>query len=579
MPRMHCFHACRIAGSLVLSVSSVVMTTAVASAAVSTRIEILDDKGMAPFAVHVNALRSDFGNNDDALTVRYDWNFGDSDDQYNTLPGWNAAHIYDSPGTYTIKLRVTDQNGKQTVDSTHVTVTAAKRKMIYVAGNGDDSNPGTQDRPIRSASKASQLMNKGNAAVLFKRGGTYDVSNPIEVEDPNILLSAYGSGSTPVLNWTGGDGVLAIMEFNAAARDVVIQNLAFSSPNPQPTLSTGRAIHPAGKNLTVRKCRFDNISFAMNCEQDVQGLLAVKNDCGLIGAYFSWAEGSDHTYIGNTCEGSRSQHVIRFGGLDRCLIYDNTITNHTNSTIWAMLGSYVYIDNNVLDGGRCIVGPNRSVGSPDDRFPWAVIENNHISNEGLGAESGAEHVMMRNNIIERDADSAITIGGYYQPMNRSNTDVRICNNTATNNDTTGRFINIGAQVNDLLVANNMYVAPHLHTGTNMTANVFMLDDSLAQAQFSNNIWAIPEEVGWGNGWNYLFSYWSDVNGYKSRGEWNSMSQTSQEHYRNFKSGDLDNQYRPTFSADSGVSVPGVQEDCTGAGRGKKVTVGAMNSRK
>jgi hypothetical protein len=577
MPRLLFTPACRAAGILI----ALYVCALASSARAATRpaITIMNDKGMAPFAVHVNALSSDLGGSDDPLTVRYDWDFGDDKGQFNTLTGWNAAHIYDSAGTYTIRLKITDKNGHKSSETHQVVVSGAHRSTIYVAEDGDDSNPGTQSKPIRTVARAGRLLRTNNSAIMFRRGSTYNLSRPLEISESNVLIGAYGSGAMPTLNWTAGDSVLSIFEFTADARNVVVQNIRFTSSTNHPDLSTVRALHPAGQNLTVRNCRFSDVSYAMNCEQDISGLLALRNQCDVVGAYFSWAEGSDHTYIGNTCMGSRSQHVIRFGGLDRCLIAHNKITNNTNSTVWAMIGSYAYIADNTLKNGRCIVGPNRAVGSPSDRFNWAVMENNHITNEGLGVEAGTDHVVLRNNIIERDADSSITVFGYVDNMDRSNSDIRIYNNTAINNDASGRFVSLGARMHDVVVANNMYIARRMETGLNQTANVFLLDGTMDGVRFRNNLWSNPAVVGWGKGWHYAFDHWSDAQGYKNRNEWAACSQCSKERYRSFASDDLDNNFKPTFDADLGIAMPGVQQDFSGKARDLhgKVTVGAIES--
>src|SRR3982750_3820510 len=41
------------------------------------------------------------------ITSRYEWNFGDhtAESRYDVLPGFNAAHVYDEPGTYKLTLR------------------------------------------------------------------------------------------------------------------------------------------------------------------------------------------------------------------------------------------------------------------------------------------------------------------------------------------------------------------------------------------------------------------------------------------------------------------------------------------
>jgi hypothetical protein len=57
-------------------------------------------------------------------TASYRWDFGDtsSTSAYNVLPGFNAAHVYDTPGNYTLTLRVTNENGEQSAAVTRSVV-------------------------------------------------------------------------------------------------------------------------------------------------------------------------------------------------------------------------------------------------------------------------------------------------------------------------------------------------------------------------------------------------------------------------------------------------------------------------
>ena len=73
-------------------------------------IEVMADTGQAPFAVHANALGGDVGTGD-LLTTRFQWDFGDPGGAYNRLEGFNAAHLYETPGDYTLTLTVTNDAG------------------------------------------------------------------------------------------------------------------------------------------------------------------------------------------------------------------------------------------------------------------------------------------------------------------------------------------------------------------------------------------------------------------------------------------------------------------------------------
>jgi hypothetical protein len=43
----------------------------------------------------------------DLEDARFRWDFGDAGSRYNQMDGFNAAHVYDRPGTYTVRLTVT----------------------------------------------------------------------------------------------------------------------------------------------------------------------------------------------------------------------------------------------------------------------------------------------------------------------------------------------------------------------------------------------------------------------------------------------------------------------------------------
>ena len=89
----------------------------------------------------MQALASSFGDGT-SLNSTIAWNFGDPTSQYNTLVGFNAAHAYASPGTYTITLTITTPDGYVGIATKQVTISPDTRPTIYVAANGNDSNNG-----------------------------------------------------------------------------------------------------------------------------------------------------------------------------------------------------------------------------------------------------------------------------------------------------------------------------------------------------------------------------------------------------------------------------------------------------
>src|SRR5439155_15012251 len=85
-------------------------------------IDLMDASVPAGQAVHVNALKSTLKSGE-WLGAKVEWDFGDSAGKYNTLTGFNAAHAYTNAGTYTIKLKLTNEKGKSRTVTTYVTIT------------------------------------------------------------------------------------------------------------------------------------------------------------------------------------------------------------------------------------------------------------------------------------------------------------------------------------------------------------------------------------------------------------------------------------------------------------------------
>lgn len=534
------------------------------SAAPVARIVAMDLNGMAPFTLHVHGLNSTVS---DDMQARYEWDFGDPGSGYNKLDGWNAAHLYRQPGTYTVRLRVTDASGQSAVVTRKVKVAADTRRRIYVSPSGNDSNDGSINAPLRSPGRAKQLMGD-DTAVLFQRGGQYDISSPFHIEASNVVVGAYGSGNPPKFMWVGNIQYAGMITMWWWARDVVVQDIEFDS-HSVPTNEIVRGTQPHGNNITVTRCTFDRVSYAMNTEFGVNGFLALDNTAGHIGAYFIWAIGNDHVYLGNTVADDADEHTIRLGNARRVLIAHNDLRNTAKSTVWAMLGDHCYIAHNTLRDGRVLIGPNFADGGSSQRFHQCVADGNLILDEGFVIYSGAEDVMLRNNVIRANNRDAISIWGWYGPMNRTTRDVKVFNNTAINDGTEfGCFLRLGDGSENLKVMNNLYVAPDLNTHNN-AANVYSSDNSLSGQSFRNNIWSLSSTSNWVN-------FMSGGTGVGEQ-QWDGYSETLNEWFHDFDGSELDADYRPQFGAKRGRPLPGVQTDFYGKKRPKtgKRSVGAV----
>lgn len=494
---------------------------------------------MAGQSIHVHATDSSLGSGSPQNAL-YQWDFGDKSSPYNTLQGFNAAHHYTRPGTYTIKLTVTNQEGKSSSDSMTVKVTSDTRKRIYVSNSGSDSNPGTKSKPIKSWGKASTMLGS-NIEVLFRRGDTFDAWTYLNIKGDNVVVGAYGSGSRPVIRWSANvSGYPSLI--SPKGDDITIENLTFTSDTSNPP----QAIRAGGTNITVRGNVFKKLGLAINGNMKPRGLLVQGNsapDVDGIESYFVWGEGSDHVYLGNKVRNSRQEHSIRVTSADRVLVWQNDLTNTVGEVrgdntdkgaLTLQRGSYYWIARNDLNKGPVGIGPlggGDGLRDKGGRFRYGVFDGNTF-NTKFGVDHGAERIMFRNNIINSSGDSAIRVEGRNSQFGRTTNDVTIVNNTVVNKDSSGRFIQVEKGAVGVTLANNLYVASKLTTGQRQAASVYVEDSGLASFKFiGNNVWAKANPLKYAQGGqNYVWPGWSNSSGYKDPGEWNRYGVVSTDHF-------------------------------------------------
>ena len=120
--------------------------------------------GQAPFAVNFSATLSE---DEDGVLILFEWDFGDG----TSGSGENVTHTYTTAGTYTVVLRITDDDGE----------TGRNSKTIYVS-------PAAPPGPTASFS-ASPTSGESVLTVF------------VDAED-----SSYDAGVISQYKWTWGDG-------------------------------------------------------------------------------------------------------------------------------------------------------------------------------------------------------------------------------------------------------------------------------------------------------------------------------------------------------------------------------------
>lgn len=513
--------------------------TASTPTAVMTLIDGIRQTGLS---VSVDALASTLGAGT-PLTARYEWNFGDTGTRFNTMVGYNAAHVYDTPGTYSITLKITNEDGGVATVVKQVNIAASTRKQIFVdPASGNDASTGlSQSSAVKTIERAFNLISD-NTEILLKAGGRYDVTASLHLDHKNILVGRWGSGFDPVINRIVGGGTSTIRAFTQSD-GVTFQNLTFDSPygvtqNQEAPKNKVSALFLGGKNLTVRNCTFLNVDDAINENQNPTGTLIQDNNAPLdtgIRGYFVWASGRNQVIVGNNVANSTREHVMRMVDIYTTTVSNNTFDNidrrsndqydYSKGGIEVHRGEYVYVSQNTMLGGDIRTGPLGLWGEDaSTATDWVVIEDNNLTDTFVYTNSSSHHVMIRNNVVKNDTTSAFNISGP-DAQGRISGDITLLNNTAIANGTLGNFVRVGGHVNGIVMKNNVWVAPNVAPGSHSAGAVNVIEGNLSSfTEISGNIW--PAANGNAGGVNLLGSQ------YQTAQTWESYSQVTGDQFEN-----------------------------------------------
>jgi PKD repeat protein len=494
--------------------------------------------------------------------VHYDWNFGDVDANgqpaaYNQVSGFNAAHVYERAGTYTITLTLTDPTGGTAQVQSTVTVRPDTRRTIYVANEGNDGNSGlSADQPIQSLAKAMQLLGD-NTRLLFKSGESYNLARELSLPYSNVLVGAYGQGSKPRINWTGSGDTMFSTEQQSS--NIVIQGLSFDTPSARNGTDQGPpfAVKTGGANIVVRDNEFLNVGYAVNANEAPTGLLIQDNTAPLatgIRGYFAWIQGRDVTLFGNTVANVTREHDVRmrfdpvgvnvsfnnFTNIDRRNQGDSQ--DFAKNDIFLQEAHYAYVGNNQLGSGGINVGPlaARDAGIQGATTDYVVVEGNQLTGSGIELVAGLHHATIANNVIRRDTvnpndgtTSLITVGGYDSFFNRGIDYVAITGNTGITQSAQGIFLTLTGKAGHLTLDRNVYVAPNLVAGAYGTA-VLRLDGGLDSfSEIRGNIWPSARTDGWANGGLMTVAGAAGTgNGFESPSQWEANANVEDDLFLN-----------------------------------------------
>ncbi|MCB9897825.1 MAG: hypothetical protein H6825_07465 [Planctomycetes bacterium] len=143
--------------------------------------------------------------------LEYSWNYGDVGSGTWGTDGMSrnsdrspiAGHVFETPGTYTVTLDVTDADGNAGQDQVAITVldpdvVYAGTKTICISRTGDFSGApaGAQQVTTTSYDTAMGYVHTGKR-VLFRRGESWTGGGANKNEPGPVTIGAYGTGARP----------------------------------------------------------------------------------------------------------------------------------------------------------------------------------------------------------------------------------------------------------------------------------------------------------------------------------------------------------------------------------------------
>lgn len=437
--------------------------------------------------------------------TQYDWDFGDPGSgtwatgtpnrSRNTATGYTAAHVYESPGSYTARLTVTDATGTVRTYTQAITVSDFSGTTFYVAVTGRDSNDGrSPSTAFRSVDQAmtTALATSGPVRVLFNRGDTFGVIRAYEItkEGPGII-GAYGTGDRPVLSIEDLGETNVFLPYGTG-RDWRFMDLDMVGPST--TTLTGPIGPPntiQAVQMLVLRVRARNWKVGIGWA-DWEPIFATPHDemalveCEVTGAQLcAYPGGRRLMLLGNDFRDGGNTHVLRVWQAHKAVISNNNLLRpHAQRHCLKLHGPSVsgpdsdhglriacpatrwvtISDNNVEASTQSqwsiSIGPQDSIN--DERISHVVYERNrHAGSPSLVAEieSSASAVMVRNNVFDGTPADGYTGVLYMQRgIEPAPDDVRIYGNTfhkgGANSGTIG--FDIGPAVTRCRIRNNLF---------------------------------------------------------------------------------------------------------------------------
>lgn len=441
-------------------------------------------EGIAPLSVFFDATQTPELADGSYLDATFAWDF-DMDDvdpgaRFKNASGFVAAHVFENPGTYRVRVDVYDSLGRKAYEEVTINVLPFTGVTYYVAGNGSDTNTGTtMDDPIQTLAHALLDLARPNTRILFRKGDTFYTADFIGATDRSgpVIVAGYEdpdspSDQAPIICNTAVNGPWAtlypgsdwrVMDLNVRAGGSAAGEAGTRYPG-------GIGFGGGTSNSLIYRVEQHNVS---NQWMDPYGQYNTVAECNIhevSGTGYS-SGGDGGAIIGNWVHDKGPEdpeHVYRLQGGSRYFIafnnFEGNVVNYDSLTIRGNTEKVV-IYKNTLDRVTGIWPQVRDLYDETQRY--CILDsnlfigrvnppnyNNPESVRQLAIGLHAKDIVIRNNVIYNynygiNVENDTVVG----PSRR----IKIYNNTYIN-DTPGggcMFVNVDPGCFDIEVKNNL----------------------------------------------------------------------------------------------------------------------------
>lgn len=305
--------------------------------------------GAAPLSVHFDATATTMtGVSRPFHDLDYHWDFGDAGSVQPTGIGAVAGHVFQEPGTYTVTLTVTGENGGSTKQVT-ITVTDpdalwSGQDTICFSTNSDFSGApsGAQQITTSDFDNAINTHWAPGKRLLFKRGQTFQANQTVAIRTVGApsTVGAFGNGTgqnsrgiysnNPVISLSG---ISDFFFLNLYANDLRIQDLNFVDQTTTASfLSLLRRVdHLLVHRIQVTRFRYgiefnNSVPFYYN-EDHYQFPFLSQSEFLDIPSYSAFISGEGLCVLNNSFKNGSTTHLSRIGYAYKASIDSNEYDN------------------------------------------------------------------------------------------------------------------------------------------------------------------------------------------------------------------------------------------------------------